>query len=312
MHRTSPSLRTLSLCLLASLVLALPGLGCSKGKKSRADGSFKELRGYLEQEVLPVAAAWQAAEARAEALAEPALSARRAVAEAEVAQQSQRWAVLLEVTPTPLPLRAPLGQLRRALVALAQAKGDARAQALDEVRRLLDDIAGRNVVPAPVPDQPYPELPALARMWRDARGVAPDPASMAQGVAPASLAPLAEALRQARPERPGDAVALGAAVALVEATDFLRTNPPSLDPRAAAAYERGELSEAQMQEIYCRALAPMAPRLAGIPALLAQVGPACAAPEACSPAAADVPQHPLARELGVLAERATACGSPQP
>ena len=149
------------------LVSLLCCAACDQPEKPKGTGTFDDLRAYLTTQVHPEAAAWQAAEVRIEALGAAEARGRQAEVVEETAVLLRRWADLLEGAPTPLPIRAPNATLKKALRALADARGAARGKELKAVDTALADLVHRKVQAVPDPREPLKDVPYLVRMWRD-------------------------------------------------------------------------------------------------------------------------------------------------
>ena len=137
-----------------------------------------------------------------------------------------------------------------------------------------------------------------------------NPFGLVQGEA-ASRSPLDEvaaALAAAPPPaRPGDSAALQLAAAMLRLAQSFQANPPTVNMASLQAYQEGRIGREELELSACPSLRPSLAPAQELQQLAAEVERACAAPGACTPAAADLLYHPLRRDLQALAAKAGAC-----
>lgn len=282
--------------------------GCDGPDKPKGTGTFEDLRVYLASNVHAEAAAWQAQEVRLEALAGAEQAGRHAAAAREVGDLLRRWEALLDEAPTPLPIRAPLATLRKALAGLADAKGEARVKALEAVDEAVADLARRKVEVAPDAAVPLADAPYLVRIWRDVTSLRALGAAPKEEGAPDLLAELRGMAEEAAAtaSAPGERLAHGLAVQLLATVGEYRDNPPTVDARTATLYRMGRIGREQIDEALCKSAVPMAKRIEAVERLALDVRRSCER-GGCDAFAADLVVHPLMRELKSVAAKAREC-----
>ncbi len=306
-------------------LLCAPALlaGCPVDEKPRGSGTFKDLRAHLGSHSLPLAAQWQATEARVTALTAAGQAARAAAAVADAQAVLRSWSEALQDTPAPLPIKAPLATLRKALDGLAagHAPGPEREKALDQLEGAVQDLARRKVQVAPSIQEPLTDADYLTRIWRDVQGLeslgrSPRPLGP-PGSAPEAADPLASLLAAAREAQasagsPAERLAHGYGLQLLATAEAYRKNPPKIDQRTAMAFRLGRIGREQIDAAICAAAKPLAARVRAVEKLALQVNDACARPGACAQAAADLAWHPMLRELKAVGAKAVECERPPP
>ena len=319
--------------VLIALSALLLLVGCPANDKPKGSGTFKELRAHLATHSVAVAARWQAVEARITALTAGGQAERAAVAIVQCRQILGEWQAGLANAPSPLPIKAPLATLRKALdgVAGVSEPGALREKALDALEAAVQDLARRKVQVVPMIGAPVPGSDYLTRIWRDisdmnSLGAPPRPGPGPTGVpqvpgAPDAspeeedaLAALTQAARQAQTEArtPAERLAHGYAIQLLATADAYRRNPPQIDQRMAMAFQLGRIGREQIDAAICASAKPLAARVAAVAKLANQTSAACAKTGACPAAAADLAWHPMLRELKAVGAKAAQCTAPAP
>ena len=323
------ALSRLSLAVLGAAVVA----GCPADEKPKGSGTFKELRAHLGTRSIPVAAKWQAVEARITALTAGGQAARAAEAIEECRQILGEWQAGLADAPAPLPIKAPLATLRQELDAVAAVAepGAAREKALDGLEAAVQDLARRKVEVVPMIGESLAGSDYLTRIWRDVSNLqslgpppqpdgpagpagVPGPAGSPEGEEEDPLAVLTQAARDAQTaaRTPAERLAHGYAVQLLATADAYRRNPPQIDQRTALAFQMGRIGREQIDAAVCAAAKPLAARVAAVEKLADQTAAACASTGACPAAAADLAWHPMLRELKAVGAKAALCDVPVP
>ncbi len=292
------------LALLGLVSLALVATGCKR--RGRSGPTFKEMRTFVSRELLPVTAAWQAAEIRLDGLpGADAPAGLVAMATEQERKLTKRFVELLDSAPAPLPLRAPIATLRRRLEALDGAEGDARAKAVAAVQEALQDLADRNMNLLPAPDAPVQGEPALDFFWRIGPMLRLDAGPM--GNPTAYFEAVSQTLGAAQPSSPAEGLGIQVAQAALELAKRYLESPPTVPQDVAVAYQSGQIDQARFERAVCVSMRIFQQPVAGFEELLSQVTRACATPGACPPAVQVLPYHPLVSGLEALSEKTRRC-----